>query len=392
LKKKNLNPLQTSNSIKLEKHLHIICLDVPYPANYGGVYDLFYKLPALQKQGVKIHLHCFDNGRGKQPELNKYCESVYYYERNTGHKGVSMKWPYIVCSRKNALLENNLLKDDFPILMEGIHCTAIANDTRFKKRKKFVRLHNVEYLYYRHLYWHSSSVFKKAYYWNESRLLKKYERQLVNKVTAFSTVTTKDAHIYKQQFSCSNIQYLPLFLPGWKIQSKAGMGAFCLYHGKLSVDENEYAATWLIEKIFSKIQIPLVIAGMNPSASLQRIAKAKAHTCIVANPSEKEMQDLIQKAQLHVLPSFNNTGIKIKLLNALYNGRHCLVNNSSIEGTGLEELCHIVNTEEAFRERVSQLYHETFSEAEVATRRNILDKLYDNEANAKKIVTWIWGE
>jgi len=374
----------------LDKHLHIISLDVPYPPNYGGVYDLFYKLSALQKQGVKIHLHCFDNGRGEQPELNTYCEEVNYYERNTGHKGVSTKLPYIVCSRKSEALENNLLKNDFPILMEGVHCTYITSDKRFDNRKKFVRLHNVEHQYYRYLYRHSISVFKKIYYWQESRLLKQYEKQLVNKATAFWSVTKKDAAVYKKEFGCNNIKYLPLFLPQWTIECKPGMGSFCLYHGKLSVDENEYAATWLLKNIFSKLEIPLVIAGMNPSSSLQKLAKENQHACIIANPSEKEMQDLVEKAQVHVLPSFNNTGIKIKLLNALYNGRHCLVNDPAIEGTGLEELCHVVNTENAFRERVEQLYHQPFSESEVEERRTVLHQLYNNEENAKQIVQWIW--
>ena len=62
----------------MEKHLHIVCLNVPYPVDYGGVFDLFYKLPAMQAAGVNIHLHCFDYGRGEQQELNKYCVSVNY--------------------------------------------------------------------------------------------------------------------------------------------------------------------------------------------------------------------------------------------------------------------------------------------------------------------------
>ncbi len=376
----------------MDKHLHIISLDVPYPPNYGGVYDLFYKLPALKEQGVKIYLHCFDNGRGEQTELNKYCEEVTYYERNTGHKGFSTKLPYIVCSRKSETLENNLLKNDFPILMEGIHCTAIAFDKRFYNRKKFVRLHNVEHQYYMHLYRYSTSLFKKIYYWRESRLLKQYEQQLIDKVEELWAVTKKDVEVYKNKFDDSNIKYLPLFLPQWTIECKPGMGSFCLYHGKLSVDENEYAAAWLIKNIFSKLEIPLIIAGMNPSASLQNLAKQNSHVCIIANPSEKEMQDLIEKAQVHVLPSFNNTGIKIKLLNALYNGRHCLVNNSAIEETELEELCHVVNTENGFIERVAQLYHQPFSQAEVNARKKLLTQLFNNETNAKQIVKWIWEE
>jgi hypothetical protein len=234
-------------------------------------------------------------------------------------------------------------------------------------------------------------MLKKMYYWWESRLLKQYEEQLVEKASSFWSVTQRDAQVYRQEFHCNSVEYLPLFLPHWTIESKPGMGSFCLYHGKLSVDENEYAATWLIESIFNKLDIPLVIAGMNPSSALQKLAHQNQQVCIVANPSEKAMQDLIEKSQVHVLPSFNNTGIKIKLLNALYNGRHCLVNDPSVLGTDLEGLCHVVNTESAFRERVAQLYHQPFSEMEAAARKMSLDRLYDNEANAKQVVKWIWG-
>jgi hypothetical protein len=65
-----------------EKKLHIVCHDVPWPADYGGVVDLFYKLKALHAEGVKIILHCFLYGeRSRQDELNKYCEEVHYYKR-----------------------------------------------------------------------------------------------------------------------------------------------------------------------------------------------------------------------------------------------------------------------------------------------------------------------
>ncbi|MCZ2222639.1 MAG: mannosyltransferase, partial [Chitinophagales bacterium] len=129
------------------KHLHIICFTVPYPPDYGGVIDLFWKLPALKKAGVQIHLHCFDYGRGQQNELNKYCTTVQYYQRKTGISGINFSMPYIVSSRKNNELLDNLLKDDYPILMEGVHSSYLLNDKRFDNRKKIVRLHNVEYEY-----------------------------------------------------------------------------------------------------------------------------------------------------------------------------------------------------------------------------------------------------
>jgi len=375
-----------------EKHLHIICLNVPYPPDYGGVYDLFYKLPALQKQGVKIHLHCFDHGRGRQPELNKYCVDVNYYERQKGHKGFSFRLPYIVGSRRNEQLLDNLLKDDLPILMEGVHCTYPLLDKRFSERKKFVRLHNVEFEYYRKLFSCTSDLFKKIYFLHESLLLKKYESAIAEMDVSFWAVSQSDAIFYKNNFHCTDINYLPLFLPEWKMKNEEGMGTYCLYHGNLEISENEKAAIWLVKNIFSEIKIPLVIAGKNPSARLKKIAKSNANICLVANPDEKEMQEMIAKAHINILPSFNQTGIKLKLLNALFNGRHCVVNNAMVEGTNLENLCHINNTAPSMQNILQQLYHQPFTKDEMEMRENVLYKMFDNEANAKQIVQWIWDE
>ena len=66
------------------KRLHIVCHTVPWPADFGGVLDLFYKLKNLHEEGVKIILHCFLYNRKEQDELNKYCEKVYYYKRKKG--------------------------------------------------------------------------------------------------------------------------------------------------------------------------------------------------------------------------------------------------------------------------------------------------------------------
>ena len=36
------------------KTIHIIVFDVPYPSDYGGIIDVFYKLKALHQLGVNI--------------------------------------------------------------------------------------------------------------------------------------------------------------------------------------------------------------------------------------------------------------------------------------------------------------------------------------------------
>lgn len=373
----------------MDKHLHIVSLDVPFPADYGGVVDLFYKLKYLHQQGIKIHLHCFTNGRQPQQELNKYCESVNYYQRNSSKSSFSFSLPLIVKSRINDELLLNLQKDDFPILLEGIHCSYYLYKNLLLNRKIVLRLHNVEFEYYHHLAKHEKNWFKKIYFLHESRLLKKYEKAIAAKAPVI-TVSQHDASVYQNQFHAPQVHFLPVFIPHTLAVGKEGNGCFCLYHGNLSVNENEVAATWLLQHVFNDVNIPFVIAGKNPSKKLSDLAHTHKHTCIVANPSEKEMQDMISKAQVHLLPSFNNTGIKLKLLNALFNGRHCLVNQQGVAGSGLESVCHIANNAPAFKTSLQQLYNQPFTENEKQQRQGLLLSQYNNEENAKRLITFLW--
>lgn len=373
----------------MNKHLHIVTHDVPWPVVHGGMVDLFYKLVALHKCGVKIHLHCFrKEGRKEEPELEKFCVSVNYYIRKTGLAGVSFTTPYIVHSRKNHNLIANLQKDQYPVILEGIHCTALLEEGAFKGRKVFVRLHNVEYKYYDQVAKYENNIFKKIYYKIESRLLKKHERSIALKAI-FLAVSVDDTTSYKNEFKAS-VFFLPVFLPYTEITSEQGIGSFCLYHGNLSVNENEKVACWLLKEVFDSLKIPLVIAGRNPSLSLKKLVENKPTTCLVVNPTEEEMQDLIKKAQVNILPSFNATGVKLKLLNALYNGRHCLVNEPAIAGTGFNELCSVANNAQEFKQQINSLYAVSFSEEQINKRRDILKKIYDNEKNAIKLMTLIW--
>jgi hypothetical protein len=361
---------------------------VPYPVDYGGVFDLFYKIKTLHRHGILIHLHCFEYGRGEQAELSKYCVEVRYYSRNQGHKGFSHKLPYIVCSRSNAALPENLSKDDYPIILEGIHCTHLLSDPRFADRKIILRLHNVECLYYRQLFHSTHSLFRKIYYYHESKILKRYEKSIANKVL-IATVAEQDASFYRDEFGARNIICLPVFLPFIKVTSKTGTGCYCLYHGNLSITENEEAACWLLENVFRDLSFPFVIAGKNPSPRLEKMIQHHQQGCLVANPTEAEMQDIISKAQVHLLPSFNCTGIKLKLLNALFNGRHCIVNQEAVKDTGLEDICHLASTGEAFRKTLSEIYHQPFSLEDIGLREKTLESLYDNDRGAKQLIQYL---
>ncbi|HMR84150.1 MAG TPA: mannosyltransferase, partial [Niabella sp.] len=113
---------------------------------------------------------------------------------------------------------------------------------------------------------------------------------------------------------------------------------------------------------------------------------------LVSNPSEREMEDLVQKAHINILPGFNKnvTGVRIKLLHALYKGRHCVTTPAMVEGTGLKDACHIGTTANAIASIISQLYYLPFEEEEVKLRKRLLEDTYNNDKNIGQFIDYLW--
>lgn len=367
----------------MSNHLHIVCLDVPYPPDYGGVFDLFYKLKALQFIGIKIHLHCFEYGRGRQSALNQYCEEVIYYKRNK-NLALLFRLPFIVSSRINNKLIHQLQKNDFPILFEGIHCTYYLQSGELAKRPMAVRLHNVEYQYYQYLSLTESSIWKKWWFRWESRKLFQYEQQLASKAP-FICVSEKDRQTYETELHAKNTHFRPVFMPMQEIKSKTGSGKYCLYHGNLSVAENEKAAEWLVSEVFEDSIHPLIIAGKNPSRRLINICERNKMVNLVADPTVKEMEGLVTNAHIHLIPSFNHTGIKIKLLQALTQGRFVIANHQTIDGSGLQDLCILADGANEFKEKIKSLFSQEFPQDQIDRRAAVLSSMFDMKKNAVKL-------
>lgn len=370
--------------------LHIVCLQTPYPPDFGGVMDLFWKLKYLKEAGINIILHCFDDGRGQQVELNQYCSEVNYYRRKTGWTALSLTTPYIVKSRTNKKLEARLLQDDYPILLEGTHCSAILNHPAFTRRSVYLRVHNIEVDYYKQLFYNSSLLLHKIYFYIESRHLQGYEPAVFYRSAMNICVSEKDASTLLQQFP--RTIYLPVFLRWNAVEGLPGNGNYCLYHGNLSVNENEKAALWLLEQVFHQSSIPLVIAGKNPSATLRKAAEENPQCQLVENPCREDMDRLVREAHINILPSFSTTGIKLKLLHALFCGRHCLVNLNMVAGTGLAPLCSIANSASEFRIAIEQLFREKFTTESLQLRSTILLTTFNNKANAERLRDLIFKE
>ena len=148
-----------------KKRLHIISFDNPFPPNYGGVVEVFYKIKALHAIGIEIYLHCFvDEIPTEYNALKEVAKEVFFYKKNKNPLFLFSQLPFSVRVRDNKKLIENITKIKAPILFEGHKTTYWVFKKQLASFDKYIRLHNLEDLYFSGLASSEDSLLKKILY------------------------------------------------------------------------------------------------------------------------------------------------------------------------------------------------------------------------------------
>ena len=371
----------------MNKKLNLVSFDVPYPTDYGGVIDVFYKIKALYKLNIDIYLHVFEYGKGEQEILNQFCKKVFYYKRNGYFKSiVDKKIPFIVKSRGNANLIENLKETKAPILFDGLHTTFVLTQTDFTNQKLYLRAHNVEHKFYNGLHKSETNFFKKTFYKKEAKKLKNYEN-IIEKVEAIFTISPFEQDYFLKNYGNKAI-YVPAFhfVPEQNYLNKKGKTI--LYHGNLLVSENTAAASFLINT-YKNSKFKLVIASSFENKKIKKEIEKFSNIRFQKIESQIHLKKLFKEAHINVLPTFQKTGIKLKLLNALYQSRFVIGNNFMVNDTGLEDLVEKANTKEGFLSKTATLFNTDFTKEIQEARIKKLDEIHPIKG-AEKIIDIIF--
>ncbi len=379
----------SSNNSYRGLHLHVVAFDIPVPVNYGGAIDIYYKLKALSNAGICIHLHCFEYDRKPADELNKFCTEVNYYKREVNKSHLFKLNPYIVATRNSKRLLQNLCKDEYPILFEGLHTCFYLNHKNLRNRIKIVRTHNIEHDYYANLARVERNLFKKYYFLNESAKLKSFEKVL-SYAQGIAAISKNDFIHFSEKYT--NVKTISAFHPHDKVEINEGYGKYALYHGSLDVSENHEAAVFLAEKVFNDIDIPFYIAGNKISKELKQLEARYPNISIKTNIKTEDIYELVKNAHVNILPTFQATGIKLKLLAALYTGRFCVVNKPMVVNTGLEDMCIVADEPALMKEKLKELFTYPFTMQHIVNRQNVLNRNgFTNASNTKLLLELIYN-
>lgn len=314
------------------------------------------------------------------------CKEVHYYRRQTLPHKLLSKEPYIVSSRQSTALLEALQRDNEPVLLEGLHCCWLLPLLRTQNADRilFVRAHNVEHHYYRHLASSERCWAKRLYLRSDARKLERYEIVL-KQASAILAVTQSDTDYFKEK------RYAPVYLiPSSHgqtlVSAPCGKGSYVLFQGDLSVADNQRTVLFLLNEVLAGDSHAFVVAGRRPSQELRQQVSRHPNATLVANPNDEEMQRLLQLSHVCILYTNQATGLKLKLLHALYSGRFCLVNSKMVAGTPLGKLCTVADTPQAMRHALKALFEKDFTESDRLARESILHEAYSDSIGARKLI------
>lgn len=367
------------------KGINIVSFNVPYPPNYGGIIDVYYKVKALRDLGCEVTLHCYEYERPAAPELEALCAKVYYYPRRTGiFPNISLR-PYNVVGRDSETLIENLLKNDLPILYEGLISCHSISDPRLEGRVKVYREANIEHDYFRHLAKAETNPVKKLFFNIESWRMRRYEKVLRH-ASLIAAISTADADELRSRFPGVPVAFIPCFSENAALQINPVDLPVVLYHAKLSVPENNRAALYLVRHVFPHLECRCIVAGMEPGSALLAEAQKVPNVTVEVNPSQERMRELMSTAHITLLTTFQATGLKLKLLGSLFAGKHIVANSKMVHGSGLDSLVHIADSPEAQIMTCNALISVPFTEADIEERRRALLPSYDNTDIARRLL------
>jgi hypothetical protein len=368
----------------LTPDLHIVAFAVPYPPDYGGAIEVWNRLRALHKEGVKVSLHCFLYSHFlPQPAINAYVQEVHYYPRSIWPMLFTRGQPFGVTSRKSKALLARLQEDKSPVLFEGVQTTAWRSELR--DRKLFLRAHNIEHQYYKRLAKYSSGLTSMMFN-RESQCLEEYEINTATGYDAVFTISPTDQAWYEELEG--KAEFVPPFHGLTEVTSEPGRGEYVLYQGDLSIDINQEAILEILRKVGFTPEMPLVIAGKAGDSGFESKLTSFPNIRRESNVSQDSMSDIVRKAQVILIHSLHAEGMKLKLFPALYRGRFVAANPQSRTETSLDDALHMY-TPETLPDVLDFLYNQPFTQEEVAMRQFILGTQPSDQEKARQIIRYL---
>ena len=216
------------------------------------------------------------------------------------------------------------------------------------KGKIILHEHNCEYLIWKRYADIEKSIPKKLALLNQAYRIRKYEQEICRKSNVILAAPNDMDELEK--IGADRSKFLETYHLGDDnllnepdLEFDKTENAL-LYIGTLSWEANIDGLIWFNNEIWPTIKqqhpgIILYIVGRHPDNRLKEMA-AKDNSIVMAGFVE-ELEPYFRKARLFITPLRFGSGIKVKVVNALYRGIPCVTTSIGTEGLKVKDGEHI---------------------------------------------------
>ncbi len=365
------------------KELHLISFNYPYPPSYGGIIDVYYKIKALAETGVKIHLHCFVDRIPEtiDQEVKSITETVSFYKKKKNPLHYFSQVPFAASIRTSDTLFENLMSIKAPILFEGLQTTQIISRLKDTGYSLYLRFHNNESEYYKGLSSSEKNIFKKIIYRIEALKFADYQKKILKEFDAVFCLSEKefnDVECYSE-----NAHLTHIFHGNRTVKPLTKKGDYFLFHGDLSISDNKRALEETMTMFKTLPRHRLVVASDRAGDDLKKKISSIENISLVPIETTENLHSLFEHAHANILLSYQNSGTKVKLFNALYNSRFVVINQNITDDKALMNLCRLGSTSDEIRQQIIETAGQDYNEYE--TRKDILEKNYSDDTKAEEM-------
>lgn len=380
-----------------------VCKKFPYPLRDGEVIAIHQLTRGFYEAGHKVTVAAINTKKhffppDEMPQENQELADfhsvlldtdVNWWDALTSlFRGDSYNIQRFVSADFERLLSGILRENEFDIVqLEGLYLLPyLLTIRKYSNAKIVLRAHNIE-----HLIWERNSKMakpgaKKWYLQNLATRMKEFEIYNLNSCDALIPISTVDAARFVE-LGCK----LPLHTCPVGIQLN-GMTEFdeprtICYLGSMDWAPNREGVEWFLDNVWPKVnnqfpELQFFVAGRNFPADFP----GKQYPNVEIVGEVENSRAFLRSKAIMVVPLFSGSGIRVKILEAMAEGRPVISSTIGAEGINAVDGAHflLADTPDAFARQIRRLVKDRDEARRMGVHaRAFIKENYDN----KKLVS-----
>lgn len=359
----------------------IITSFFPYPAYFGGAFDVLERIKGLKLIGHDIDLICTCKEFPEEKNIDfvkQFINELIIVHRKNKIIDLFRLRPIQVVSRKK--LKNIILKNkyDFAILESESVGMILENET-LKADKIIVRVHNNESDYFFELAKSTRNYALRIYYYLEALKFKWYSNTVFEKADRLWFISNEEIKNSRAILSLVDKSiHLPASVNDTFINQQLSSKKV-LFIGALFMPNNLEAIMWYLKKVHPSLikdeNYKLIIVGSTGDNNPEIYQRIFDHfSNIEVSLNQKELSKYYSESTIFINPMLHGAGVKLKSINAIQNGLVLVSSKTGAEGIGLvkNEMYIEANNSEDFTNTILKIFN-----MEIEEKQKIVTKAQD---------------